>query len=567
MVDWDAAAGVLRTTELTARVSDGWVRDICVAGHRAIDAIYVAVRDDQWKTVPGRMSGFRVSSTAAGFSASWTVRHQGSGIDFSWEGQLEAASGSVVLTMWGEALSTFDTHRIGLCVLHPIELVGTPVRTAFADGSAGATRFPESIDPSPVVSGIQDLSYELVPDVRISVHFTGEQFEMEDHRNWTDAGWKTYCPPLADSATRRVAAGERIRQSVRVTPIVGPSVDREDCLPAEPLEVTVGSVTGVLPEIGVVFADAGEREAATLEALSVRLLHVELIAGDDWSSRLDAAVEAARAARARLSVSLVGADGAWLAACASKVGQQSVPISAVTVLGVGHGVAAGHLVRTVRDELRSAGRSTAVGGGSGLHFAELNRSHGSVGDWDFVAFAVCAQVHHTDDTLVMETVLGQRAAVTDAGALTGGLPVAVGPVSLRRRAGSAAPPDPRDPRDPRESADFGAAWVWGSVSAMSEASRIVFLNPLLDGNGCASADSPVTGAFRTLSKLAGASVRRVQSNRRRLGVLAVDRPGTGPLVIVANLRPQSVRVQRNARERNAREQVLGPYEVATWPSD
>ena len=45
----------------------------------------------------------------------------------------------------------------------------------------------------------------------------GDAFEMEDHRNWMDASYKTYVRPLALPWPYRLAKGERTRQRVAMT--------------------------------------------------------------------------------------------------------------------------------------------------------------------------------------------------------------------------------------------------------------------------------------------------------------------------------------------------------------
>jgi hypothetical protein len=45
----------------------------------------------------------------------------------------------------------------------------------------------------------------------------GDTFETEDHRNWTDASFKTYVRPLALPWPYTLKAGEPVRQSVKLT--------------------------------------------------------------------------------------------------------------------------------------------------------------------------------------------------------------------------------------------------------------------------------------------------------------------------------------------------------------
>ena len=47
--------------------------------------------------------------------------------------------------------------------------------------------------------------------------FSGDIFEMEDQRNWTDASYKTYSTPLALPFPVEVTAGTSIAQSVTLT--------------------------------------------------------------------------------------------------------------------------------------------------------------------------------------------------------------------------------------------------------------------------------------------------------------------------------------------------------------
>lgn len=49
------------------------------------------------------------------------------------------------------------------------------------------------------MSDIAGLAHQ-VRGVTVGIDFSGETFEMEDQRNWTDASFKTYCRPLARPA-------------------------------------------------------------------------------------------------------------------------------------------------------------------------------------------------------------------------------------------------------------------------------------------------------------------------------------------------------------------------------
>jgi D-apionolactonase len=547
----------------SALLADGALRDIRLLGYRALDGVYVAVRDRDWNTIPGTVTDFRYAPTPAGggFTASWQCVHRGPGIEFGWHGSIAASPREITVRLAGEALSEFETNRIGFCFLHPIELTGTAIELVFPDGDRGTAVFPVRVSPGPILTGACGLAYEAGPGARLEIAFAGGRLETEDHRNWTDPGWKTYSPPLGDPAPWRMRPGDRVSQAVtlRASTVPGAVVPEVQALAStEAVSLRLGPADGVMPELGIVL----DRQALNLSALAPTVLHVELTEGEDWRARLASAAERAACAGGKLSVAVTGTDPAWLAACGRALSEVDQPVAAVGVFAPPDGIAAIGAARLVRAQLAPG---VMVGGGSRLHFAELNRAAERDPDWDFVMFPVTPQVHHADDDSVLCTVLGQEPAVRDA---SGGLPVIVGPVSLRRRTGQFTPASPDDPRDPRECEPLGVAWLCASVIAMHAAEIIIFRNPAAGGpatvSGPASGGEPATGGgsapspggglaagdcgevervFARLAGLAGQSVRRVECDRRRVAALVVHQADGPPLLIVSNLTPHPVTVR------------------------
>jgi D-apionolactonase len=534
----------------SAVFADGALRDIRLLGHRALDGVYVAVRDPGWNTIPGSVRDVRVASD--GFAASWYCHHRGSGIEFGWHGSVVAAGQELTFRMDGEAFSEFDTNRIGFCLLHPIELAGTAIEATAAGGERWTTAFPERISPGPILTGAAGLSYPVGPGVRVEIGFTGGSLETEDHRNWTDPGWKTYTPPLADPAPWRMRPGDRISQTLTLR---GTTAPRARPLPpaTQADELRIGPPEGAMPHLSIVF----DPRARNLSRLAPNVLHVELTADSDWRALLAASANRAVAlgcelsvALTGLSVALTGGDRTWLASCAQALAELRQPVAAVTVLAAADGIAPPGAAAIVRQRLPSV----PVGGGSRLHFAELNRAANRDPDWDFVAFPVTPQVHHTDDVSVLATVRGQEAAGRDGAVLARGRPVRVGPVSLRQRIGPFSPASPSDPCDPRECGPGGVAWLCASVVAMHTAAAITFLNPACttgvdapDERGAGDECREFERVFAKLASLAGQPVLRVESDRRRIAALAVARGGRPPLLIAANLTPEPMTIRLDHR--------------------
>ena len=74
--------------------------------------------------------------------------------------------------------------------------------------------FPALVDPVQPFLAIRALTHEVLPGLKATVRMEGDTFEMEDHRNWTDASFKTYVRPLALPWPYTLPAGEAVKQSV-----------------------------------------------------------------------------------------------------------------------------------------------------------------------------------------------------------------------------------------------------------------------------------------------------------------------------------------------------------------
>ena len=75
-------------------------------------------------------------------------------------------------------------------------VAGTPLTVVRPDGASTLAEFPRMISPAQPVVDIAGLGYS-VQGVNVTITFSGEIFEMEDQRNWTDASYKTYVRPLS----------------------------------------------------------------------------------------------------------------------------------------------------------------------------------------------------------------------------------------------------------------------------------------------------------------------------------------------------------------------------------
>jgi D-apionolactonase len=469
------------------------LRYLRIGGTELVRRVYTAVRDVDWDTVPGAVSGFELEERDAGFRAEFDVRHARGDIDFSWHGTIAGdESGRIEFVFDGRARSVCPYNRIGICVHHPWrETAGARYRSRTPKGEQEGA-FPDLIGQQAIVDGAYQalfpaydrLEVELAGGGTLLFEFEGDLWETEDHRNWTDANFKTYSTPISLGRPAPLEAGQPLRQRLVVTPIDVPDTATE----AGPVRLTVGPPTGTrVPPIGLgQDRDAhvpDDRERELLAALAPAHLRVEVrLTGGDWRDHLAAARETAHAAGASLELALMfrDQDATELEDVAAAL--DGCPVARVLVTYAGGRTATPlettppHLVDLAREALVQVAGEAAFVGGTEMYFTEVNRTRPGHDTWDGICYSVSPQIHAFTDIDVMENLDAQAETVRSARAIADCKPVAVSPVTLRRRvnfhAAGEPPPTPAgqlpDSVDVRQSALFAAAWTAGSVKYMSE---------------------------------------------------------------------------------------------------
>jgi len=485
---------------VTALFADGDLRAICRDGREIVNRVYFALRDHNWGTVPGTISHLKVEQGEDRFLITYRSEHRDGEIHFVRDTVISGEPvGTVRYAFEGEALSTFRRNRIGLCVLHPMSAAGNRVIVTHPDGSTTDGAFPDLISPDQPFREIAAIRHYLPDGGVVETRFDGEIFETEDQRNWTDATFKTYCTPLRLAFPVEVRAGERIRQSVIISPesrvqtagggggegVGARKTGRDAWSTLQSATVVLGSPAGKkLIPLGLTYnrdgAEPTGEECARLAALRLSHLHLELVLRDDRCGEgLAAASECGRRIGARLRVALrLGTDARpELDRFLRAVDRVRPQVDSWTVLSEGRPTTSAEHLALVRERLSQLGRHELIGGGTRAFFAELNRNHPPVELLDFVTYTANPQVHAADELSIVETLGGQRATVESARAIARGKPVHVGPVTLRMQwnPNATVPPAPAakgelpSEVDVRQRLPFAAAWTLGSVKALSEA--------------------------------------------------------------------------------------------------
>jgi len=539
----------VRTGPLTAVLTGGSLRDVRVSGHRALDAVYAAVRDPDWATVPGELSAYQVEVAPDAFAVSFTCRHRD---DFTWQGRITGQGGRVIFELDGRATGRFAANRVGFCLLHPIELAG---RRVVARTHAGETpgHFPEAISPHQPFLDLIGLRCEVAAGTWLDIWLDGDLFEMEDHRNWTDAGWKTYCTPLRRPFPVEYRIGDQVRQAVRLAADAPAAAS-----PApEPSTLTIAVTeepVGRLPAVGFSVA-AGPGAADRLRALRPDHLAIEVCTGPAGvvnRESLARAAALAAAVDARLDVALAVLPGAAYPVAADLLAEHRDRLGRVTVVDAATRTTPAGAAAALRSALLARGVEVPVGGGTLANFAELNRMRLTAGELDFVTYGISPQMHHADNDFIMDTLLAQPHTLRDARRLAGRRPVVIGPVTLHRAG---------DRPDPRQGTQFLAAWTVGSLAALAGAAAVTYFETAGPAGVVAEsgARTPVERVFAAVAGLAGQPVYRVDAPHRQLAALA-----TGAALLLANLRGTEREV--TVIDRGHRRTIaLAPYAVASLP--
>ncbi len=576
---------MLRAGPLTMLYDDGDIRYVKLGDHEIIRRVYGAVRDRNWGTVAGIRSAEQLAIGEETFTIHYTVEHRQDDIAFDWHCTISgSAEGVVRFRMGGQARTTFLRNRIGLCILHPIDqLAGAACVVEHMDGSRHETRLPLEISadqPVEPFSSMRALRYEVAPGMWAELRFTGEIFEIEDQRNWTDASLKTFSTPFHLPVPVEIPAGTRIEQEVTLGLHYDAGADqdllanRDTTIPPLVLSVDLGKPQSALPALGLGMASHGETldEGALqlLQALHPAHLRVDVDATSPHAAaRLEQAASEAQALGALLEVALLLPDEPETALARLQ--------PAINRLGA---LAARYLVFHTRrqptpDALAAAaqvvipeGIPIAVGSNSDFFFANAGPLPSA--PFELLTFAINPQAHAFDDASVMETLSTQAVVVENARRIAGSKPVIVSPVTLRPRfnpyatgAGSQQAPNTLPPEvDARQRSQFGAAWTLGSIAYLAQggATSITMFETtgwrgvIETAHGSpmpelfASQPGEIFPVYRVLAELAewiGAQVcAATPSDPLRLAGLALRHNGQVG-VFVANLtpRPQLVSVR------------------------
>jgi hypothetical protein len=548
------ATTAVRAGPLELELGDAEIRYVRSGDVEILRRIYAAVRDPVWNTAPVQLGQQEVEIHGQSFRARFPVRYVLGALEVDAVIAIEGEEdGTLRFAFDGVTRAAFDYGRIGLCILHgPGTWSGRPF---VAEGAAGRHEgtFPELIAPNvqdgvdtPLFPAFRSLRASLAGGLDVSLELDGDDFEIEDQRNWTDASFKTYSTPLALGWPRPAAAGEWFRQTV-VIRVRGAAKAARARAAAPVLETERGGPWS-LPALGVgAGGKADERQLALLRSLALDHVRVDTWASDEnVADALGRDLDTAEAAgtAVELAVHLPAAAEGDLEAV-GRAAAKAPAVARVLVFREGELCTTGATIAEARRRLAPFLPHTPIYGGTDAWFAQLNAERAGVEEADGLAYSITPQVHAFDEASVVENLAAQAETIRTARSFAAGKPVAVSPVTLRMRFNPDAGPgaerlfETAVRADPRQPSLFCAAWTLGSIRHLAEAgaASATFYEA---AGPCGVVDEAVFPVYHVLADLAGrrrAAVVPVRSSEplRAEAVLLEDGPSR--MALVASLVP------------------------------
>lgn len=511
----------VRAGPLSVDLENGQLRYVRFGSTEVLRAISFLARDRYWGTYPTEIAELQVLEQPDRFE----IHYRGNCAPV--EGDLHfsvtivgEASGRLSFAASGAPTGDFTTNRTGFVVLHPLDgVVGADVALEHASGAHETVRLPEQISPHEPAQDLFAITHQ-AGGLSVRVEMTGDAYDMEDQRNWTDASLKTYIRPLSRPRPYVMPAGERFEQSVTVRVSGAVSEGAGD---SKAGHVASGDVLGVVPQIGLAVEATDAAAALTSAAKFGWLSHVigRPTVPEDVSQLAAFSRQVGAELELQLAIPAVDPTSELQPWSVVSGGADAVLVTPYRIYPLRpEGAAVGDAsANEIAEATWSAFPGKQVGGGVLTGFTEFNRNRPPAELVDYVAHATTAIVHAADDRSVVESLTALPHVFSSAKALSGGKPYRVGPASIGMALNPDGPPRFTDGaratmvrNDPRQRGLFAAAWSLGYAAAMAPFDAEIFSPGHVAGDlGLVDAEvlRPVYHVVRALGLAQGTEVREL----------------------------------------------------------
>ncbi len=596
----------LRAGPLSLVYQDGEISKIFYREFEVVQRFYSRVRDQNWGTVPNRITSLTLDQDESSFNIVFQVESIQNEIDFFWEGRIRGnSSGQIEFSFNGKARSDFLTSRIGFCILHPLATcMKKTCKVTDKNGQEHTGVFPSFIAPAQIEPFVdmQAMEYEVSPGVKVRLQFIGDLFEMEDQRNWSDASYKTFCTPLRFECPRLVKAGCEISQKITlelladrtIVHVAAPQPGKENII------VTLNQEKSkALPGIGLSTPTGRppytEKQIRLLKQLNLSHLRLALHFSPDRSEEtIQYELEKTLITGLPLEIALYLQDTEQDTATALKLTRQlGCPVKRWLIFEEGKYISTSTDISNFR---KAAGKEIAVpiGGGSDADFYELNSQPMPFELLDFVSYSLNPQVHSADNLSLIENLEAQPMTVESASHISSQKPVIISPITLKQRFNPVAISKDTNGKadelpssvDPRQMSLFAAGWTIGSlhyllrspVESLTYYETVGWHGVIEEEDGCPLPDKfhslpgsvfPVYHVFADLGEFRNGQVIETKSSDPMTIACFGIRERDRTMLLIANLtnNPETVQIDelgdqsvvRIMDERNAVTAMTDPF--------
>jgi D-apionolactonase len=467
---------------LTLEYFEGSIWNISDGSEEVIRRIYLVFQDLNWTSRPFVIKDEDWKINQNSFSAKIQLQGTHDAKELSVELEIIGSEiGEISYRFEGKTTQPFLRNRLGLCILHPIDqLAGRACTLTKSDGAIEESLFPEFISPSQPFLNLSGISHRLKSGAVASVNFEGEIFETEDHRNWSDASYKTYCTPISLPFPVQLMAGEMLEQKITVS-----IADGQRGLPANIADqsalISVAANNIQLPKIGLGLNHEDESleisEYNGFEDLAIEHLRLSINPKLQVSPAIEKAIKICQRLQLSLDVAITAGSLEELKSSLESICEFSPQIRSFYIFSSVDKATPHGFIAAAQALL---GPSSKIVGGTDLYFTELNRNQGAIDFSDQVNFSINPQVHSFDDRTVIQNTTTQYVIAKNAHRLSKGKKVSIGPVTLRPRYNPNATQPEKDVSntplpssvDARQRTWFTEAWTALSLRSIAQADSI-----------------------------------------------------------------------------------------------
>ncbi len=488
----------------------GSIRQVEWKGEEVLNHLYVAVRDRNWGTVSPRIYNENILPTHDGLQITFHLEYIQEEINYS--GHLNVQineQGSLKASFEGKALSSFLKNRIGLNVQLPAKpYAARSYEVTHSDQTKTSGQLPNQVSAHQPIFDIQQIHWG--GHTPVQMKFTGEVFEMEDQRNWSDASFKIYSTPLATPFPVMVNAEDTCEHTFALKV-------------SEYKDTTAAAMYGLeapkkelrLPKIGTMIGRNEETLVSQgIMAKKLGLDHVLIevfLSKANWEDELSASLHQLEdSPEVNICLSCIIAQhksAEKLAQLAKCLTRRSISPSAICLFEENALVSKENL-KDYFDFLKMKFPYCSIGSGTYAYYAEFNRANQLYAQNDFSIFSLSPQVHATDELSLIENLRTQSDLIANAEERFN-LPVHLGPITLKQRMNFVATNDnDRFTRqvDARQHSVFSAIWTLSSIRNLMNTNCVAATYYELTGENGISKDAdnlitPVFLVFKELLKL------------------------------------------------------------------